>query len=202
MAWPPSKSLTLPFFCRRFSRALFFVLVFPPRLFIRGLPLRHSWQSRLSHHLVPLCALGRADRAQGRALVGGLYFRHRLVVTPSAALRSNDPTSAAWLGVGISAFTEFTRFYNVHELNVVGELARPVEQSRGRDLAPIGVRGRHVRASLGPTDANAAGLRVRGKTSPLSSRNAAGRLRPAFGGGSRPSAAALLLAPGRRLARR
>ena len=40
----------------------------------------------------------------------GLFFRHRLVVTPSAPLRVLPPTCAAWLGiVSCEIFPEFTR---------------------------------------------------------------------------------------------
>ena len=45
--------------------------------------------------------------------MGRLFFRHHLVVTPSSALKQRVfcSTSDAWLGIGISAFPEFTQFY-------------------------------------------------------------------------------------------
>lgn len=76
--------------------------------------------------------------------MAGLFFRHQLVVTPSATLVHYSTTFAAWLGIGISAFPEFTGFYNVLELNVVGELARVITEGRGDHFRKDGVRRRHV----------------------------------------------------------
>jgi hypothetical protein len=51
--------------------------------------------------------------------------------------------AAASVCVGISASTELTRFYNVRQLNVVGQLPRPIVERRRGDFAPVGIRYRH-----------------------------------------------------------
>lgn len=59
-------------------------------------------QVRLYHHRGARC----------RALVGGLFFRHRLVVEPFASLGSLHPTYATWLLIThrCLAFQQFTLF--------------------------------------------------------------------------------------------
>lgn len=67
----------------------------------------------------------------------GVFFRHRVVVTPAAPLGPAGLTCADWLGVGIAAFTEFTRFSNVLVLNVVGQLLAAVVERGGGNLTPV-----------------------------------------------------------------
>lgn len=77
--------------------------------------------------------------ARGQIIVGA----HCLVVRRSVA----PLPATASVCLGISALTELTQFYNVHQLNVVGQLLGPIKQSRGRDFRPRRIWNRH-RGSL------------------------------------------------------
>lgn len=75
--------------------------------------------------------------------MGGLLFPHHLVVTPSASLGSYNLTYAAWFGIGISAFTEFTRFYNVQNLNVIFNFFRMVTEGSRNQFRKNTIGGWH-----------------------------------------------------------
>ena len=63
----------------------FWSLVIAPALYPALLQVYPSLQIRLYHRLFTSRAFGSANVNRCRALVDGLSFRHRLVVTPSLA---------------------------------------------------------------------------------------------------------------------